>query len=193
MDSDPGLILASGSPRRKELLARIGIIPDRIIPADIDESPHLQESPRHMAGRLARAKAALVHKNQPDHFILAADTIVAVGRRILGKAESREQARKYLTLLSGRRHRVYSGIALITPEGREISRTVMTRVIFKRLSTAELDDYLDHDEWQGKAGAYAIQGRAARFVKAVNGSYNNIVGLPLFECANMLQGNGYVL
>lgn len=192
MNSDSGLILASASPRRQELLAQVGIAPDRIIAADIDETPGPDESPRLMARRLAGEKAAFVHQTHPGYFILGADTIVTLGRRILGKAVTAAEARKYLTLLSGRRHRVYSGIAVITPEGREISRTVMTTVTFKRLSSAELDDYLAHDEWRGKAGAYAIQGRAARFIKSVNGSPSNVIGLPLFECANMLQGNGYV-
>lgn len=186
------LILASASPRRVELLAQIGIIPDQIIPADIDESPYPKETPRKLAQRLAAGKAALIQENHPDSMILAADTVVALGRRILGKASTVEEARHYLSLLSGRRHRVYSGISLITPDSGKISRVVATTVIFKRLSPAEFDYYLSHDEWQGKAGAYAIQGLAARFIKGINGSYSNVVGLPLCETANMLQGNGYV-
>lgn len=189
----PGLILASASPRRRELLAQIGIIPDQIIAADIDETPLPDESPRQMAGRLAAAKAALITKTHDNYYILASDTVVALGRRILGKASDRDEARKYLTLLSGRRHRVYTGISLITPGNKQISRVIATTVIFKRLSEADLDRYLSHDEWLGKAGAYAIQGQAARFIKAINGSYSNVVGLPLFETANMLQGNGYDL
>lgn len=187
------LILASASPRRLELLTQIGIIPDQIIPADIDETPQPGESPRQLAERLAIEKAALIAKNHPDSYILAADTVVALGKRILGKAATVDQARKYLSLLSGRRHRVYSGISLIRPDGCQTSRVVATTVAFKRLSTADLDYYLDHDEWQGKAGAYAIQGRAARFIRRINGSYSNVVGLPLYETANMLQGNGNVL
>ncbi len=187
------LILASASPRRVELLAQIGIIPNQIIPADIDEIPLPKEAPRQLAERLAVSKAAHIQKIQSDSFILASDTVVALGKRILGKASTNEQARQYLTLLSGRRHKVYSGISLITPDGGQISRVVVTTVIFKHLSTADLDHYLNHDEWQGKAGAYAIQGRAARFIKGINGSYSNVVGLPLFETANMLQGNGYDL
>jgi len=188
----PGLILASASPRRRELLAQIGLVPDHIIAADIDENPQPKESPRHMVQRLAMEKAAFVYQSHPDYFVLAADTIVTVGRRILAKPASREQARSHLSLLSGRRHRVYSGIALITPTGRTLSRVVATAVIFKRLSASDLDHYLAGDEWQGKAGAYAIQGRAGRFIKSVNGSCGNVIGLPLFESANMLQGSGYV-
>lgn len=189
----PNLILASASPRRVELLAQIGITPNQIIPADIDETPQPQESPRQLAERLAMTKAALIGKNNSGSFILASDTVVALGKRILGKATTTHEARKYLSLLSGRRHRVYSGISLITPDGKQTSRVVMTTVIFKRLSAADLDHYLSHNEWQGKAGAYGIQGLAARFIKGINGSYSNVVGLPLFETANMLEGNGYVL
>ncbi|VAW07650.1 Septum formation protein Maf [hydrothermal vent metagenome] len=186
------LILASASPRRQELLAQIGITPHKIIPADVDETPRPQESPRQLAGRLATKKAAFIRTDHPDSYILAADTVVALGNRLLGKADNTGMARKYLTLLSGRRHRVYSGICLITPDGREISRVVATTVIFKRLSATELDDYLGHDEWRGKAGAYAIQGRAAGLIRGINGSYSNVVGLPLYETANILRGNGYV-
>ncbi|PCI43302.1 MAG: septum formation protein Maf [Alphaproteobacteria bacterium] len=189
----PNLILASASPRRLDLLAQIGITPNQIIPAHIDENPHPDELPRHLSHRLAMEKAAAVARKQPKFYILAADTVVALGRRILGKASTIEEARKYLCLLSGRRHKVYSGISLITPQGKQISRVVTTTVIFKRLSSADLDHYLSHNEWQGKAGAYAIQGLAARFVKGINGSYSNVVGLPLYETANMLQGNGYAL
>ncbi|MCK5424123.1 MAG: septum formation protein Maf [Emcibacter sp.] len=189
----PNLILASASPRRVELLAQIGITPNQIIPADIDETPHPKESPRQLAERLAVEKAALIAENHLDSYILAADTVVALGKRILGKAATIEDARKYLSLLSGRRHRVYSGISLITPNGQQTSRVVATTVIFKRFSSDDLDHYLAHDEWQGKAGAYGIQGLAARFIKSINGSYSNVVGLPLFETTNILQGNGYAL
>lgn len=187
------LILASASPRRKDLLAQVGIIPDQIIPADVDETPGPGETPRQLAERLARDKAAHIRQEHPNCYILASDTVVALGKRILGKAATAQDAQKYLELLSGRRHRVYSGIALITPDGKEVSRVIMTTVIFKRLSPAEVENYIAHDEWQGKAGAYAIQGMAARFVKAINGSYSNVVGLPLFETTNMLQGNGYAV
>lgn len=166
-------------------------MPDHIIPADIDESPNPMETPRQLAERLAAGKAAHIHKDHSDRFILAADTVVALGKRIMGKASTAEEAHKYLSLLSGRRHKVYSGISLITPEGKQITRVIATTVAFKRLSYADLKFYLEHDEWQGKAGAYAIQGLAARFIKGINGSYSNVVGLPLFETTNMLQGNGY--
>ncbi len=184
--------MASASPRRQELLAQIGIIAHKIIPADVDEAPRPQESPRQLAGRLAAKKAGFIQHDHPDSYILAADTVVALGKRVLGKADNTETARKYLTLLSGRRHRVYSGICLITPDKREICRVIATTVIFKRLSSTELDDYLAHDEWRGKAGAYAIQGRAAALIKGINGSYSNVVGLPLYETANLLRGCGYV-
>ena len=172
-------------------MAQIGLTPDHIIPADIDETPALGESPRQLAGRLASEKAAHIQKNYPDSYILAADTVVSLGKRIIGKASTTSEARKFLSLLSGRRHRVYSGLSLIIPDGRKISRIVATTVVFKRLSSEEMNDYLTHDEWQGKAGAYAIQGRAAQFIRAINGSYSNVVGLPLFETANMLRGSGY--
>ncbi|PCI31642.1 MAG: septum formation protein Maf [Alphaproteobacteria bacterium] len=187
------LILASASPRRQELLAQVGITPDQIIPADIDETPLAHELPRPLAERLAVEKAAAVRRTHGQSYILASDTIVALGKRILGKAATPAEAHTYLSLLSGRRHRVYTGIALITPDGKQVSRVVATTVIFKRLSAADLESYLSHDEWQGKAGAYAIQGFAARFIKGINGSYSNVVGLPLFETTNMLQGNGYVI
>ncbi|PHZ83462.1 Maf family protein [Paremcibacter congregatus] len=186
------LILGSASPRRRELLAQIGLAPDDIVPADIDETPQKSESPRKLAERLAVEKAAALKTAHSDCYILAADTVVALGNRILGKAENTAEARKYLTLLSGRRHKVYSGVSLITPTGTQVSRVVATSVLFKRLSDTDLAAYLSHDEWQGKAGAYAIQGHAARFIKSINGSYSNVVGLPLFETTNMLQGNGYV-
>lgn len=189
--SKPPLVLASASPRRLELLRQIGVIPDQTVPADIDEVARAGESPRQLSQRLAEEKAAFIKTEYPEAFILAADTVVAVGRRILGKASTVAEARRFLALLSGRRHRVYSGIALITPDGGIRSRTIATAVTFKRLDAAELDAYLAHEEWRGKAGAYAIQGQAARFVKNINGSYSNVVGLPLFETANLLQGNGY--
>jgi len=186
------LILASSSPRRRELLAQVGITPDQIIPAHIDESPLKGEKPRVMAERLAAAKACAVAQEARDSFILASDTVVACGNRILGKAANKEEADKFLTLLSGRRHRVISAISLITPEGGQITKSILTAVKVKNLSRNEINSYLAHDEWQGKAGAYAIQGHAARFIRAINGSYSNVVGLPLFETVNLLQGHGYV-
>ncbi|WP_417320295.1 Maf family protein [Emcibacter sp.] len=185
------LILASASPRRQELLAQIGIVPDDICPAEIDETPEKDEEPRRLAGRLAVEKANAVAAQKTDAFILASDTVVALGRRILGKPADAKEAVKYLQMLSGRRHRVYSGLCLITPEGNVLNRVVMTVVSFKRLTPKDIEEYIASGEWQGKAGAYAIQGLAARFVKSLNGSYSNVVGLPLFETANMLEGSGY--
>lgn len=187
------LILASASPRRLELLAQVGIIPDQIIPAEIDESPLKAEKPRVLAARLAHAKAIEVAKNNKDSFILASDTIVACGSRILGKAEDKSQAETFLKMLSGRRHNVFTAVTLIGPDGRASHKTVSTVVKFKNLEQADIDFYLCHDEWQGKAGAYAIQGLAARFIKGINGSYSNVVGLPLYEVVNMLKGRGYAL
>ena len=181
------LILASSSPRRRELLAQIGIVPDAIDPADVDETPLKDELPPQHAERLAAEKARLVAQRHPDAFVLGADTVVGCGRRILPKAETIEQARACLTLLSGRRHRVHGGIALVTPAGKLVQRRVTTAVAMKRLSPQELDDYLAGEEWQGKAGGYAIQGVAARFVREIIGSYSNVVGLPLFETLALLK------
>ena len=184
------LILASASPRRLELLRQIGVEPDLVVPADFDETALEGELPRDHAGRLAAAKAASVAADHPDAYVLGADTVVACGRRILGKAESATEARGFLTMLSGRRHRVVGGVCLIAPDGRTISRIIHTAVTFKRLSEEEIDSYLAHGEWRGKAGAYAIQGRAAVFVRQLGGSYSNVVGLPLYETMTMLQGLG---
>jgi nucleoside triphosphate pyrophosphatase len=185
------LILASSSPRRRELLAQIGIVPDAIEPADIDETPRKGELPLRHAQRLATEKARLVAERHPGAFVLGADTVVGCGRRILPKAETIEQARACLTLLSGRRHRVHGGVALMTPGGKLVERRVTTAVAMKRLSPQELETYLDSTEWQGKAGGYAIQGLAARFVREIIGSYSNVVGLPLFETAMLLEGQGF--
>lgn len=185
------LILASASPRRLELLAQIGIVPDQIVPADIDETPKADESPRRLALRLAEEKARAVAKDNGGAFVLAADTVVACGQRALGKAEDQTEARKFLTLLSGRRHRVYGGMCLIGPDGTERSRVIETQVKFRTLGCEDLDRYLVYDEWQGKAGAYAIQGQAATFVKAISGSYSNVVGLSLCEVDGLLRGLGY--
>lgn len=185
------LILASASPRRLELLAQIGIMPDQVVPADIDETPHDDESPRRLALRLAEEKARAVASDHAGSFILAADTVVACGRRALGKAADTAEARKFLTLLSGRRHRVYGGLCVIAPDGTTRSRVIETQVIFRRLGDDDLARYLAHDEWQGKAGAYAIQGYAATFVKSITGSYSNVVGLSLCEVDGMLRGLGF--
>jgi septum formation protein len=185
------LVLASASPRRLELLAQIGIVPDAVDPAEIDETPLKAELPGPYVLRLAQAKAAAVAPRHPDAFILAADTIVACGRRILGKPEDEKTARRFLTLLSGRRHRVYGGIAVVTSDGRVVTRRVVSQVAFKRLSESELAGYLATGEWRGKAGGYAIQGRGAMLVSWMQGSYSNVVGLPLFEVAQLLTGLGY--
>jgi len=185
------LILASASPRRLELLAQIGIVPDQVAPADIDETPAADESPRRLALRLAEEKARAVAKSNGGAFVLAADTVVACGTRALGKASDEREARKFLTLLSGRRHRVYGGVCLIAPDGTERSRVIETQVKFRTLGTEDLNRYLSHDEWEGKAGAYAIQGHAATFIKAISGSYSNVVGLSLCEVDGLLRGLGY--
>jgi septum formation protein len=187
----PILVLASASPRRRELLRQLGIVPDRVDPADIDETPAPGELPAAHVVRLAEAKARTVQPRQPGTFILAADTIVACGRRILPKAEDEATARACLTLLSGRRHRVYGGVAVVTPSGETAIRRVVTQVAFKRLSKTELDAYLATGEWHGKAGGYAIQGCAAAFIPWIAGSYSNVVGLPLSETAQLLAGRGY--
>ena len=185
------LILASQSPRRKELLAQIGVYPDDIIPADISEIPFKKEIPLKLAARLASEKASSVALTAPDNWVLAADTVVACGRRILGKPENISEAERFLKLLSGRRHRVISGVCLITPNKKKIIKTIVTAVKFKLLSKEELESYLEAEEWNGKAGGYAIQGYAGTFVKWISGSYSNVVGLPLFETAGMLRGAGY--
>lgn len=187
----PSLVLASASPRRLDLLKQVGLIPTEILPADIDETVRPRELPRALAARLADGKAAAVVAVRPDAFVLGADTVVAVGRRILGKAASPAEAAKFLNLMSGRSHRVMSGICVAAPGGKRAARVVVTSVAFKRLTDGEIADYIAGDEWQGKAGAYAIQGMAARFVRDINGSYTNIVGLPVFETVQMLAGLGY--
>ncbi len=184
-------MLASASPRRLDLLKQVGLIPTEILPADIDEAMRPRELPRTLAARLADGKADAVAALRPDAYVLGADTVVTVGRRILGKAASPAEATKFLYLLSGRSHRVMSGVCIVAPGGKRSTRVVVTSVAFKRLSDAEIADYIAGDEWQGKAGAYAIQGMAARFVRTINGSYTNIVGLPVFETVQMLAGLGY--
>lgn len=187
------LILASASPRRLALLAQIGIEPDAVRPADLDEEPQKGELPRLHAIRLAEEKAKAVAALEPGAFILAADTVVACGRRILPKAMSEEDARYCLTLLSGRAHRVYTAVALIDPQGRLRQRLSETRVHFKRLSATELEAYVASGEWRGKAGGYAIQGHAGAFVRSLNGSYSGVVGLPLFEVKALLEGGKFPL
>jgi septum formation protein len=187
----PFLVLASASPRRLDLLRQIGIEPDRVDPADIDEVPRPGELPPAYVMRLAEEKARTVMQRHPGAYILAADTVVACGRRMLPKPFDPTTARSCLKLLSGRRHRVLGGIALMSPDERMTSRRVDSQVAFKRLSEAEIVAYLCSGEWRGKAGGYAIQGRAAALIRWVSGSYSSVVGLPLFETAQLLAGRGY--
>ena len=185
---DPGLILASASPRRLALLAQIGVVPAQVRAADLDETPLSGESPRALATRLALGKAEAVR--QAGEAVLAADTVVALGRRILPKAETAEQAAQCLRLLSGRRHQVLTGLVLIGPSGRRSLRVVQSVVGFQRLTPGQIAAYLASGEWQGKAGGYAIQGLAAAYIRFISGSYSNVVGLPLFETAQLLRGQG---
>jgi septum formation protein len=191
------LILASGSPRRLQLLGQIGIEPDRLMPVNIDESPKKNELPRNLARRLAREKAeaalALLRAGpEPSSaVILAADTVVGVGRRCLPKAELIDEATACLRLLSGRSHRVYTGLALVTAKGQIRQRLIETRVRFKRLSREDVESYLASGEWRGKAGGYAVQGLAGAFVVKIVGSYSSVVGLPLYETMTLLAGEGY--
>jgi septum formation protein len=185
------LVLASASPRRADLVRQIGLLPDRIDPADIDETPRRAERPRLYALRMAEAKARAVASRQPGCWVLAADTVVACGNRVLPKTEAEAEAARCLRLLSGRRHRVIGGIALVAPDGRLRGGAVETRVAFKRLEAREIALYLVAGEWRGKAGGYAIQGLAAAYVTLVNGSYSNVVGLPLAETYGLLTGAGF--
>ncbi len=199
MTDRPKLILASGSPRRVALLGQAGIEPDSLLPTEIDEMPKKGERPRVLATRLSRTKAeaALVTAKREaalaGAYIVAADTVVAVGSRILPKTELVDEAAQCLRLLSGRSHRVYTGVTLITPGGKLRQRLVETRVRFKRLSKEDLEHYLASGEWRGKAGGYAIQGLAGAFVVKLVGSYTNVVGLPLYETVTLLGGEGYPL
>jgi len=191
------LILASGSPRRVDLLAQAGLEPQRLMPMDIDETPARNEHPRSLARRLSGEKAEAARKaikadpDWRDSYILAADTVVAQGRRILPKAEFVEEASAALHLLSGRGHWVYTGICLVTPSGKVRQKVVETKVRFKRLSTLEIETYLGSGQWRGKAGAYGIQGLAGCFVQKLVGSYSSVVGLPLFETVQLLTGEGF--
>lgn len=188
--SRPELVLASASPRRIELLALVGIAPDRVDPADIDETPLKDETPARLAARLAAAKSQAAAARSPDAVVLAADTVVAVGRRLLEKAADEAEAARFLKLLSGRNHRVFTGVA-VTALGRTTRRVVDTRVSFKVLSDAEIAAYVASGEWRGKAGGYGIQGRAGAFVTRLVGSYPAVMGLPLFETVNLLNGAGW--
>ena len=183
------LILGSASPRRRDLLARIGVVPDQVRAVEIDETPAKGELPHAYVDRMAREKAEAVPAG-PDELVLAADTEVSIGRRILGKPSGEAEAVEFLLLLSGRRHRVTTALCLKLGE-RRWRRRVETRVKFKRLSDTEISAYIRSGEWRGKAGGYAIQGLAAAFIPEINGSYTNVVGLPLTETAALLQGAGY--
>jgi septum formation protein len=193
----PKLALASASPRRLALLQQIGVEPDSLLPADLDETPQRNETPRGLAVRLADekaragARAAALQEDLRGAYVIAADTVVSVGRRILPKCEMAEDAGACLRLLSGRNHRVFTAVTLVTPKGAERRRLADTRVRFKRLSSAEIEAYLASGEWRGKAGGYAIQGLAGAFVTKLVGSYTGVVGLPLNETAQLLAGEGY--
>lgn len=185
------LILASASPRRLQLLEQINVTPSQVIPADIDESPLKQELPRDHAQRLACEKARAITALHNESFVLAADTVVACGRRILPKAETEQQARACLKLISGRRHHVYGGICIITDTGKEITRLCDTVVKFKTLTNNEIETYIQSGEWEGKAGGYAIQGLAASYISFIQGSYSNVVGLSLYDIMQIFRGNQF--
>jgi len=185
------LVLASASPRRLELLRQVGIEPDLVDPADIDETPGRDETPRLLASRLAREKARAVAARHPQAFVLGADTLVAVGRRILNKPESEAEARAMLALLSGRAHKVLTGVAVVAPGGRLSERLVETRVRFKRLSVEDTDGFIAGGDWNDAAGGYKIHQRAGAFVTELQGSYTSVVGLPLYEAVSLLTGLGW--
>jgi septum formation protein len=168
------------------------VVPDRVLPVDTDETPLKAEWPRLLAQRLARAKAAAAHALAPEAIVLAADTVVGVGRRILGKPADRDEARRFIELMSGRRHRVITGVCLIRPDGKRSERLVTTILAFQRLTTAQIAAHLDGDEWRGVAGGYQIQKRAESWVRFLSGSHSNVVGLPLFETAQLLRGAGWL-
>jgi septum formation protein len=185
------LILASSSPRRVELLAMAGITPDKIIPADIDETPLPREKPEHLCVRLAKGKAEKVASENPGAIVLGADTVVSCGRRDLGKPVDAADARRMLELLSGRRHKVFGGLCVIDAQGKIRTRLCTTTVAFRRLSKDEIDAYIESREWDGKAGGYAVQGLAAAYVKFISGSHSNIVGLSVYDATAMLDTAGY--
>jgi len=185
------LVLASASPRRLDLLRQIGAEPDQVDPADIDETPGRDETPRRLALRLALGKASTVAARHPDAFVLGSDTLVAVGLRILNKPEDEAEARRMLALLSGRTHKVLTGVAVIAPGGRTASRLVETKVRFKRLSAEETDDFIAAGDWRDAAGGYKIHQRAGGFVTDLSGSYSAVVGLPLYETRMLLEGLGW--
>ncbi len=188
----PHLVLASASPRRLELLRSVGFVPDKVLAADVDETPLARELPQKLAARLAREKLeAAIKSLEQEAFIIAADTVVSCGRRILPKAETAEEVRACLDALSGRRHRVHTAVAIASPHGKRSERICRSVVTFNRMEEGEINDYIVSGEGIGKAGGYAIQGRAAAHIRFIAGSYSNVVGLPLFETAQMLRGLGY--
>ena len=187
------IVLASGSPRRKELLAQLGLSPVTVVPTNTVEVPLKGEKPKALVERLARLKAEVVAKTVNEKWVVAADTVVVAGNRILGKPSTQVEAQKFLQLLSGRRHQVLTGVVVIRPDGELSCRIVTTRITFKRLERDEIERYLSLGEWHGKAGAYAIQGYAGAFVRQLRGSYSNVVGLPLYETLALLRGSGFVL
>jgi len=192
MTDRPRLILASASPRRLSLLAQIGIVPDEVIPANINEDPIPGEQPREHALRLATEKAIAISGVHPGSIVLGSDTVVGVGRRILPKTETIDEAKICLQLMSGRAHRVFTGVAVVDADGNVRTRVSDTRVKFKRLSDQELTAYLKSEEWKGKAGGYGIQGLAGAYIQHLTGSYTGVVGLPLLETRNLLTGAGYL-
>ena len=187
------IVLASGSSRRKELLAQVGLSPVIVVDTNTVEVPLAGEKPKALVERLARLKAEVVAKTVNEKWVVAADTVVVAGNRILGKASTQVEARTFLQLLSGRRHQVLTGVVVIRPDGELSCRIVTTTITFKRLERDEIERYLSFGEWQGKAGAYAIQGYAGAFVRQLRGSYSNVVGLPLYETLALLRGSGFVL
>ncbi|MGK7862441.1 Maf family protein [Falsiroseomonas sp. E2-1-a4] len=186
------LVLASSSPRRLDLLARIGVIPDRMQPTEVDETPLKTEQPRALAIRLAADKAMAGAALMPDSLVLAADTVVALGRRILGKPADEAEAARFLGLLSGRRHRVMTAVCLAQPGGPRTARLVTTILAFQRLTQAQIEDHVASGEWRGVAGGYQIQKRAEMYVRFLSGSHSNVVGLPLFETTQLLRGAGWL-
>ena len=186
-----GLVLASASPRRLDLLAQVGVTPDLVDPADVDETPLKDETARRLALRLALSKARTASLRHPGAFVIGADTVVAVGRRLLPTAEPEAQARACLKLLSGRAHQVLTGVAVAAPDGRVATRLSETRLHVKRLTVGEIDAYVESGEWRGKAGGYGIQGRAGGFILDLSGSYTGVVGLPLYETLCLLEGLGW--
>ena len=185
------LILASSSPQRLELLKQINVVPDKIVPAKIEEQPNKSEKPRDFVIRMSKEKAWNVSKQYKDSYVLSGDTIVSVGRRIIGKPSNRTEAENFLNLLSGRRHRVFSAVTLIAPDKKEMTKVTLTRVKFSRLNKNDLHEYIKTNEWKGRAGGYAIQGKASAFIPWINGSYTGIVGFPVNEVKNLLSSSGW--